>query len=149
MIDELRPLSPPWAVSLPGKIAACEALKSISYYAQKWQETHRLREELSEGLQQLGWEIFPGCANFLLCHLPVNQPLVADLVQACRRRKLFLRDVSSMGECFDQRTLRIAVKDQPTNSVMLEILRKTLLEMGVETIQKPIGQMIEADATFQ
>ncbi len=134
MIAELRPISPPWAVSLPGQMAACEALKSLSYYEEKWQETHQLREELSRELQQLGWEVFPSCANFLLCHLPEDQPMVADLVEACRKQKLFLRDVSSMGKCFDQHTLRIAVKNQQTNLKMLEILRDVLSEMGIERI---------------
>ena len=126
MIAELRPLSPPWAVSLPGQIAACEALRSISYYEEKWQETHKLREQLSLQLQELGWNVVPSCTNFLLCHLPVNQPTAVDLVKACRRRNLFLRDVSSMGKCFDQRTLRIAVKDKETNTRMLEIIREAL-----------------------
>ncbi|HSL43717.1 MAG TPA: histidinol-phosphate transaminase [Anaerolineales bacterium] len=126
MIEELRPLSPPWAVSLPGQIAACEALKSMSYYAEKWQETHKLREELARELKQLGWKVYPGCANFLLCQLPPSQPLVRDLVDACRKQKLYLRDVTSMGKCFDQRTLRIAVKDKQTNLMMLQVLRDVL-----------------------
>jgi histidinol-phosphate/aromatic aminotransferase/cobyric acid decarboxylase-like protein len=134
MIEELRPISPPWAVSLPGQIAACEALKSISYYEEKWQETHRLRDELSRALEQLGWVVFPSCANFLLCQLPANQLSAADLVHACRKQKLFLRDVSSMGRCFDQRMLRIAVKDRQTNLRALEILRHVLSEMTVERI---------------
>ncbi|HSL29513.1 MAG TPA: aminotransferase class I/II-fold pyridoxal phosphate-dependent enzyme, partial [Anaerolineales bacterium] len=79
MIEELRPISPPWAVSLPGQIAACEALKAISYYEERWQDTHILREELAQGLQKLGWAVLPSCGNFLLCHLPVDQPMVADL----------------------------------------------------------------------
>ena len=135
MIEELRPLSPPWAVSLPGQIAACEALKSISYYQEKWQETHILREELSLHLQGLGWEVVPSCANFLLCHLPVDQPEVTALVKACRKRNLFLRDVSSMGKCFDQRTLRIAVKDREKNVRMLEIIRAVLSESEAEISQ--------------
>ena len=134
MINELRPLSPPWAVSLPGQIAACEALRSIAYYEEKWRETHLLRAEFSRELQQFGWYVFPSCANFLLCHLPENQPLVADIVTACRKRKLFLRDVSSMGRCFDQRTLRIAVKDRQTNLKMLAVLREVLTEMRGEQV---------------
>jgi histidinol-phosphate/aromatic aminotransferase/cobyric acid decarboxylase-like protein/predicted N-acetyltransferase YhbS len=136
MIEELRPISPPWAVSLPGQIAACEALKSISYYEEKWQETHLLREELSTALEQLGWGVFPSCANFLLCQLPANQPSAADLVHACREQNLFLRDVSNMGKCFDQRTLRIAVKDRQTNGRALQILRNVLAEMGAQTIRQ-------------
>jgi histidinol-phosphate/aromatic aminotransferase/cobyric acid decarboxylase-like protein len=137
MIEELRPISPPWAVSLPGQIAACEALKSTSYYEEKWQETHRLREELSSGLVQLGWKVFPSCANFLLCQIPEYHPSAADLVHACRKQKLFLRDVSSMGKCFDQRALRIAVKDRQTNLRVLEILQNVLAEMGIEQMRVP------------
>jgi histidinol-phosphate/aromatic aminotransferase/cobyric acid decarboxylase-like protein len=126
MIEELRPLSPPWAVSLPGQIAACEALRSTSYYEAKWRETHKLREKFASELKQLGWKVFPGCANFLLCQLPTDQPPVTDLVDACRNQKLYLRDVTSMGKCFDQRTLRIAVKDKQTNLRMLQIISTVL-----------------------
>ena len=134
MIEELRPLSPPWAVSLPGQIAACEALRSTSYYEEKWRETHELREELGNELKQLGWKVFPGCANFLLCQLPPNQPLVRDLVDACRKQKLYLRDVTSMGKRFDERTLRIAIKDKQTNLKALQILRGVLAKVGVKNI---------------
>jgi histidinol-phosphate/aromatic aminotransferase/cobyric acid decarboxylase-like protein/N-acyl-L-homoserine lactone synthetase len=130
MMDELKPLCPPWSVSLPGQIAACEALKAIDYYHARWEETHHLRGELREGLKGLGWEVLPGCANFLLCHLPANAPEAAKLVEQSRKRGLFVRDVANMGTCFDGRTLRVAVKDRDTNLVMLEILRMTLAEMA-------------------
>lgn len=129
LLDELRPLCPPWSVSLPGQIAACEALKAFDYYRARWEETHHLRAELRTGLQGLGWDVLPGCANFLLCHLPANAPDAATLVERSRARGLFVRDVANMGTCFDARTLRIAVKDRETNRAMLQILRATLAEM--------------------
>ena len=140
MIAELRPISPPWAVSLPGQIAACEALMSTSYYEEKWRDTQILREELSAGLWQLGWKVLPGCANFLLCHLPPDQPPAVDLVRACRRQKLYLRDVASMGKCFDGHTLRIAVKDRETNLRMLTILAQVLSERGVRRDPAPMSR---------
>jgi threonine-phosphate decarboxylase len=85
-----------------------------------------LREELAGDLKQLGWKVFPGCANFLLCQLPPDQPLVRELVDACRQHKLYLRDVTSMGKRFDQRTLRIAIKNKQTNLVMLQIIKTVL-----------------------
>jgi histidinol-phosphate/aromatic aminotransferase/cobyric acid decarboxylase-like protein len=136
LMDELRPFSPPWAVSLPSQMAACEALRNLDYYQAKWIETHRLREELAQGLQELGWEVLPGCANFLLCHLPPDQPEAMEFVKACRKRDLFIRDVASMGKCFDKHTVRIAVKDQRTNFSMLQILGEILREKFVETIQE-------------
>jgi histidinol-phosphate/aromatic aminotransferase/cobyric acid decarboxylase-like protein len=74
LIEELWNISPPWSVSLPGQIAACEALRSIPYYMGKWAETRLLKENLASDLRSLGWDVVPACANFLLCHLPPDQP---------------------------------------------------------------------------
>ena len=126
MMEALRPFSPPWSVSLPGQIAACEALKSVDYYRSRWAETHRLREELSEGLAGLGLNVVPGCANFLLCQLPPRSADAAEIVRRLRERGMFIRDVGNMGQALDPRAVRIAVKDRDTNLAMLEILRSTL-----------------------
>jgi histidinol-phosphate/aromatic aminotransferase/cobyric acid decarboxylase-like protein len=121
-MESLRPLTPPWAVSLPAQIAAVKALEDPEYYAAKYRETHVLRQELTEALKPLNWEITPGVTNFILCHLPGNGP-DADTVSArCRERGLFLRNVATMGTCFGNRALRIAVKDAETNRRMVEIL---------------------------
>lgn len=129
LIAELQPLCPPWSVSLPGQMAACEALRSTSYYRERWAETHALRGELHAQLSRLGWDVVPGCANFLLCHVPPEQPDTATLIAACRRHGLFLRDVSNMGTVFDNRALRVAVKDAITNQVMLDVLRTVLRDL--------------------
>jgi len=123
LIRELRAIAPPWAVGLPAQIAACEALRSLPYYRGRWARTRQLRESLRSGLAALGWDVVPGCANFLLCHLPGRHAEAAEVVAACRARNLFIRDVANMGACFDRRTIRIAVKDADTNAAMLRILR--------------------------
>jgi histidinol-phosphate/aromatic aminotransferase/cobyric acid decarboxylase-like protein len=128
MVGQLRPLCPPWSVSLPSQIAACEALRTLDYYRARWQETHALREALRRGLEQLGWDVVAGCANFLLCHLPVNGPDAATVAARTRRRGLFVRDVGNMGTALGARALRIAVKDGRSNSRILEILRATVAE---------------------
>jgi len=122
LIGELRRISPPWAIGLPAQIAACEALRSEAYYREQWSATHQLRATLAVRLQQLDWDVVPGCANFLLCHLPRVAGTAAELIAACRERGLFLRDVSSMGTTFDARALRISVKDAGTNERMLNII---------------------------
>ena len=88
-----------------------------------------LRDDLAADLVGLGWAVVPGCANFLLCKLPAHQPTASALVTACRERNLFVRDVSNMGRCFDDHTLRVAVKDATTNSAMVRILEATLAGM--------------------
>ena len=137
LIEELRLISPPWAVSLPGQIAACEALRDIAYYRTRWAQTHALREELASGLRALGWDVLPGRANFLLCHLPPDQPTAAALAAACHVRRLFVREVGSMGRCFDDRVLRVAVKDGVTNAAMLDILATTLAESSESILVDP------------
>jgi histidinol-phosphate/aromatic aminotransferase/cobyric acid decarboxylase-like protein/GNAT superfamily N-acetyltransferase len=126
-LDALRPLTPPWAVSLPGQIAAVKALEDAPYYAAQHRATRELREAFSAQLRALQpMEITPGVANFLLCHLPPGAPDAAAVVDRCRKENLFLRDASTMGTRFDDRTLRIAVKDAGTNRRMLEILARAL-----------------------
>ena len=123
-LEPLRPLTPPWAVSLPGQVAAVEALKDADYYASRHRETHALRSELATALQALNWTVIPGMANFLLCHLPEAGPDAATVIARCRERGLFLRNASAMGSRLGNRAVRIAVKDDKTNRQMIGLLRE-------------------------
>jgi histidinol-phosphate/aromatic aminotransferase/cobyric acid decarboxylase-like protein/GNAT superfamily N-acetyltransferase len=125
-LEELRSVTPPWAVSLPAQVAAVLALQDPEYYARRYAETHRLREQLAAGLAALGVEALPGVANFILCHLPPAGPTAATVVARCRERDLFLRDASAMGSRLGPHALRLAVKDEATNRRMLEILAGVL-----------------------
>jgi histidinol-phosphate/aromatic aminotransferase/cobyric acid decarboxylase-like protein len=123
IMEELRAINPPWAVSLLAQVAAVAALQDPDYYAARYAETHRLRDELAERLSDFtGWEVLPGVANFLLCHLPEDGPTAATVVKLCRARGLFLRDAGAMGRALGKHTLRIAVKDAETNERMLRII---------------------------
>jgi len=122
-LEELRSITPPWAVSLPAQVAAVKALQDPGYYAQRYHETHNLRRELSDELRALGLEMVPGIANFLLCQLPADGPDATAVTARCRERGLFLRDASSMGTQLGRRAVRIAVKDRETNQRIAEILK--------------------------
>jgi histidinol-phosphate/aromatic aminotransferase/cobyric acid decarboxylase-like protein/N-acyl-L-homoserine lactone synthetase len=122
-LEELRAVTPPWVVSLPAQVAAVRALESLEYYEARWAETAGLRTTLAAGLRQLDWDVIDGVANFLLCHLPDTAPTAAELVSACQRRGLFLRNASPMGRQLGDRAVRLAVKDAVTNERMLHILR--------------------------
>lgn len=125
-LEELRAFTPPWVVSLPAQVAAVRALQDPNYYAARYVETLALREDLVRQLQALQWEIIPGIANFILCHLPVNGPTADVLVRNCRKRGLFLRDAAAMGSQLGDHALRIAVKDAGTNQRIIAIIRETL-----------------------
>ena len=123
LLEGLRPLTPPWNVSLPGQVAAVEALRDPLYYAARYAQTQRLRQELLGALERLGFtEISPSRANFLLVDVPPCAPPAATVIHRCRRQGLFLRDPSSMGGDLGPRALRVAVKDEATNGKMIRIL---------------------------
>jgi len=130
LMQDLRRRCPPWAVSLPAQIAACEALRAPRYYEACWRETGALREELTTSLREMGLDVVPGCANFLLCRLPANGPDARAVIAAAREHGLFLRDVGSMGRTMGSRDIRIAVKDRITNQRMKVILRTVLAHAG-------------------
>lgn len=123
----LRRRTPPWAVGLPGQIAAVRALESPDYYRSCWAETHRLREELARGLEACDeLEVVPGVANFLLFHLPERGPAARTIVARCRAHGLFLRDAGVMSPSLGERAVRIAVREPCSNRRQLDILRKVL-----------------------
>jgi histidinol-phosphate/aromatic aminotransferase/cobyric acid decarboxylase-like protein len=126
-IAHLRQIAPPWAVSLPAQVAAVAALQDPEYYAARWAETQRRRENLSAQLSKFtGWKIIPGRANFVLCHLPVTGPSAAEMVRRCRIHGLYVRDVGSMGQSLGERALRIAVKDAATNTQIIQLVQAAL-----------------------
>jgi histidinol-phosphate/aromatic aminotransferase/cobyric acid decarboxylase-like protein len=133
-LEALRAVTPPWIVGLPAQVAAVEALQSRGYYEARWLETHSLRETLASNLRAFGWEVLPGCANFLLVQLPPCGMTSANLVARCQLAGLFLRDATSMSRQFGDRVVRIAVKDASTNARMIRILRQVLEENGARNV---------------
>ena len=125
-LEALRPLTPPWAVSLPAQVAAVKALQDPAYYAARHEETHRLREQLLAMLSPLGLEITPSVTNFLLCHLPTDGPAASSVIMRCREHGLFLRDAGCMGSQMGGHALRVAVKDAAANQRLAEVLGKAL-----------------------
>jgi histidinol-phosphate/aromatic aminotransferase/cobyric acid decarboxylase-like protein len=125
IIETLRSITPPWAVSLPAQAAAITALKDPGYYEQKYEETHRFREVLRQDLHDIGIvDIVDSMANFLLFYLPEGFPSTQQVLEYCKQHDLYLRDVSNMGTALGQNAIRIAVKDEWTNKKMISILKK-------------------------
>ena len=123
----LRRRTPPWAVGLPGQIAAVRALESRTHYRRCWALTHRLRSALARELSAIqGIEVVPGIANFVLLHLGPRLPDAATVVARCRAEGLYLRDAGAMCPSLGDRAIRIAVRDRATNRRMLRILGRAL-----------------------
>ena len=126
-IRPLKRITPPWVISLPAQIAAKYALKQEDYYIKKYQETHELRDKLELQLKQIGIdEIIPGIANFIMFHVGNDKFSASRIVNECKLKKLYLRDLSGMGTSFEDDAIRMAVKDLNTNNKMIAILRDCL-----------------------
>jgi histidinol-phosphate/aromatic aminotransferase/cobyric acid decarboxylase-like protein len=132
LLEAMKSLSPPWSVSLPAQLAAIKALHDEQYYADRYRETHELREAMRNSLLRLGIkEIIPGMANFLLFYLSANITDVTAFIDRCRTQGLFIRDVSNMGKTLGAGALRIAIKDNETNDRLMTIMQAALLSEGV------------------
>jgi len=108
----------PWAVGLPGQIAAIEALRDPGYYRRRHDETRALRERLATSMSALGFEVVPGTANFVFADMPAGSPDAAELARRCRDDGLYIREWEG--------SVRIAVKDAATNERIAAILEKAL-----------------------
>lgn len=86
-LDTVRPLTPPWVVSMPAQIAALAALQDPEYYTSMHVETVRLRTALMNRLRSAGFGDVHGCANFVTCKVPDAPRLVAW----CRERSVYVR----------------------------------------------------------
>lgn len=123
LAQRLREISPPWGVSLPAQLAAVRALEDQEYYADRHRETHHLRERLAGCLRELGFDVIPGVANFLLCHLPKGSADAATVTRRCRERHVYIRDAGEISSILGTHALRIAVKDEATNARVIGALR--------------------------
>ena len=115
----LRPWLPPWPLGLLSQAAAMEALRDPGYYAARYAETHRLRDQLIAGLARLRPR--PSQVN----HFLVEPDHPARLAAALRERSIYVREFPDGP--LAGRFLRITVKDESQNARMIEALDELCL----------------------
>ncbi len=127
VIDEISSFIPPWAVSLVGQVAGVEALKDKKYYEEKYQETHKLRQEMIDELSKIrSIKVYPSVANFFLIELLDEKTKSEEIVELLRKQNIYIRNTDSMSSQFGNRFLRIAVKNKKSNKKNVEALKKIL-----------------------
>ncbi|HKS05021.1 MAG TPA: histidinol-phosphate transaminase [Gemmatimonadaceae bacterium] len=128
-IGALRPLTPPWAVSLPAQLAAVRALEDVPYYARRWRETAALRARLRGMLERIpGVEEVSGNANFLMVHLDPSARLAVDIIADARREGVYLRDLTPSSARLGPHVFRTAVKNTSRNSAIAGAIARALGE---------------------
>ncbi|MFJ9176007.1 aminotransferase class I/II-fold pyridoxal phosphate-dependent enzyme [Streptomyces sp. NPDC102360] len=135
---QLRRWTPPWAIGLPGQLAAVAALREPAYYTDHWLRTHALRSRLATELAELGEGVTveEGVANFLNLTLPHGGPSAARLVAECRRHDVYLRDLSPLSSAYEGRTVRIAVRDTDENARIVAACQAAL-DVLLPLVQAP------------
>lgn len=126
LMAQIRHITPPWVLGLPTQIAVVFALRNGKYYEQRWSETRRLREQLAAALDEVGIDVINSQANFILCKVRGKLITAKNLIERCRRKNLFLRDLSNFGGQIDEFTFRISVKSEYTNRQMIKIISEEI-----------------------
>ncbi len=104
----------PWSLSNLAIAAARACLSAESFRTRTLATIPLLRAKLQRGLEQLGWHVFPSEANYLLCRLPQDWPLAAEIVAKLRPQGLLLRNCADFTP-LDERYLRVAVLAEEQN----------------------------------
>ncbi len=120
--EQLLKRTPPWAVSMPGQIAACAAFGNLNYYRKQYKQTNLLRANLKQGLEEFGLTVHDSCANWLLFKVPDAE----SLCHTAAKNDLFIRNLGKTAPSLKNEWIRIAVKDEATNLEMLHRLKFAL-----------------------
>lgn len=119
-LRQIAPYGAQWSVSVPAQVCGLAALSSEPAWSEA---TRRLvreqREFLFAGLAALGLTVFPSEANFLLVRS--EKPLHAPLLS----RGIAVRDCSNFTG-LDKRYIRVGIKTQAENDLLLGALREVL-----------------------
>ena len=114
----------PWNVSVPAQEAALAALGEEEFVRQTREFLKKERPFLKEQLQQLGFRVYEGAANFLFffSELP-------DLREKLLPYHIFIRDCGNFTG-LEQGYYRIAVRTHEENLRLLRALRELLQPEG-------------------
>jgi len=110
----------PWTVNTPAQRAGLRCLQEQEYVRQSAELITAAREELVRGLERIGGiTVFPGTANFLLCHLRQRRVKAAAFVAALAAEGILIRNASDFAG-LDPYYIRLAVRHPAANAQLLE-----------------------------
>ena len=125
--EYLKKYIPPWSVSLPAQLAAIHALKNPTYYIENYRIIHSERKMMSNELSNIGFTVYSGVANYILTLLPENTNFTSkSFIEACRDKKLFVRDAQNMGITLTDKSVRFAIRSPKENKEMLKIVTQII-----------------------
>lgn len=121
LIEGLLRMRQPWSVSVPAQQAGVAALGRQDYLQNARAMIRKERERLKNGLEELGFLVYPSEANYLLFQ-DRREESCGNLWEQLKAQKILIRDCSSyrgLGEGF----YRIGVRTPKENEILLEKLK--------------------------
>ena len=118
-ISRLKEETEPWALSNIAIAAAKAALTATAYKEESLRLIPQLREQLAEGLRNLGLHVYPSAANYLLLRLAAAH--ADEIVTALRQKGILLRSCSNFSP-LDAHYLRVAVRTGEENQRLVNAL---------------------------
>ncbi len=127
LAEALRQQVPSWPVSSLAIIAASEALSDVDYAKRTRVSCEVERKQLAEMLGQLGLQVFPSAANFLLIRVAPGSPSVSSIRERLIiEHRILIRDCSSYEGLEPEVYMRLSVKDRAANMKLIQALKEVL-----------------------
>lgn len=122
LLDAMACSGPPWSVSILAQAAGEAALRETDYVQQVREMVSQERAKMAEALTELGFQVVPGEANYLLFSAPV------PLLEPLRQRGILLRGCGNY-QGLNDTWYRTAVRTPPENRTLLSALRDVIDEI--------------------
>jgi threonine-phosphate decarboxylase len=117
---------PPWPVTALAVNAVAEALRDVEYARETIERNQQARSRLSSALRCLGLHVFPAAANYLFLRLPDCFPALQVRDRLIREHAILVRECDSFAGVERGRFLRVAVRRDSENALLIEALASVL-----------------------
>jgi len=121
LVGALHKIRDSYNVNGLGQVAAEVTLEDLAYYRANFRRVRETRSELSAGLAQLGFRVFPSQTNFLLVRPPGFEARV--WLEKLREHKILVRwfDLPGLRDC-----LRISIGTPQDSRKLVQVCRSLL-----------------------
>lgn len=121
IVETLQRIRSPFNVNSPAMMAGVAAVEDIEHLERSITLNREQRKLLTDTFRQLGWEVTPSQANFLLVHFPQTAGKTADdAFKFLMQRGIIVRAVASYGlpHC-----LRFTIGTEEENRLVIEAMQ--------------------------
>lgn len=117
-------------------VAACAALEDMAWMARNVRRLQRSRRQLTKGLTQRGFQVYPSQANFVMARRAGQN--LGWLYEALKRRGILVRYFNALGL---EDSLRITVGTPREVSTLLREIQAIEIDRSADGLQEDAGKL--------